>query len=1203
MNLLDQIDAKLADPEFTLDRQMFERASASMLSDIYLSLVPITGGSDDGRDAEIDDPGGTIGVLVTSARDLDGVLENLRGGCRQMVKKGVQPRRLILANLAVLNASKRRKVEEAAEAEGFSVIQIYPRAWYADSLRRNADWRLQLLRVEGGPYSLSRPPLEALGVDIDSTVGRGEELEAIRSASGDLVVSGAPGVGKTHLVAQVDGAVFVVLASDLSRLADHLLEVDPAVVVVDDAGGRLGVLTDLQTIRSGHGLRFRVVAVCWSHEAKAVSDRLAGAGAVEIGRMTNSELGQILRGQGITRDAVLHRVLGQARGRPAWAVRLGSLLKDGESWDEVMRGDTVRGEVDRYLRNARIPEHPYEVLAIVALIGGLRDTELKTLADLLGTTVLDLHSTIRKIAQSGLLDAEPEMVRGEQTAVLYSVQPELLAASVCADAFFSGEAAPLTPGQLQAAFPDRALAILLNTVIAELVGASHPSRPSTAQIAETVGASWGKAEDSLLSHFAFLGKPEARFVMNLVTEALRTALGARTELNEPNDFLYYDDPTANVRGELLAEIAARSPRRLGYLEALTFLQGGAVALLDAGESIDSFLKSFLAGVRQVDMGEPVRVSELVKLSEAVGQLPSEAENARRASFELAAGVLAPVWEANYAAPDQPRSFNLRSYLLPAESLGKVAGPVLDRLEGEAAAITPDAFVALVDALESWVHLSRGFARHGGLIVTAEHRAAAQVVARRFANLLAGATLTPGMRHRLNEVAAPLELKWVEQDNLFAALTGHDPDAYDPADDADDDADDDHQGKKYLARYEAKVSAERARIESAVTPYLTQPPEVLCERLKELRPDLVVAKKLDKVTTVFEVIGRNADADALVPWLEAALDHELEGHAHPVIRALVSADAIPEALVERLLATANGRFTALRTSIEYGTGRNLEQMMAAVTVDDFRQRMHDSFLFASPAALSLLNRHPDRQVAGLAMTSWAHWYEYASRTDRDDVERVTAQLEAIPDWTTTMLELEIPSHFDDHALERGLVVLARTSPADFATLFLRHIGKEDYPFNDFDEWAPATATLNHTHKTQVWDQIRKHPCRREVFWALAGGDSEWVGDRIAADEVGEPAGLLGHQMFNAPAKLPPEDMARLFGPHAAPELIFESLPGPPSDGGVETAEHRLQQATELAESELPEVAKVGRAGVEIYTVRLAEARKYAREQELLGNPWY
>lgn len=1201
MNLLDQIDAKLADREFTLDRQMFERASTSMLSDIYPSLVPITGGSDDGRDAEIADPGGTIGVLVTSARDLDGVLENLRGGCRQMVKKEVPLRRLILANLAVLNASKRRKVEEAAETEGFSVVQIYPRAWYADSLRRNADWRVQLLRVSGGPYSLSRPPVETLGVDIDATVGREGELEAVRSASGDVLISGAPGVGKTHLVAQVEGAVFVVLASDLSSLADHLLEVDPAVVVVDDAGGRLDVLTDLQAIRSAHGLGFRVIAVCWSHEAKAVGDRFAAAGAIEVGRMTNTELGQILRRQGLTRDAVLHRVLDQARGRPAWAVRLGSLLKEGESsWDEVMRGDTVRGEVDRYLRNARISEHPYEVLAMIALIGGLRDTDLKGLSDLLGTTVMDLHSTIRKIAQSGLLDAEPEMVRGEQTAVMFTVQPELLAASVCADAFFSGDAAPLTPGQILEAFPDRALAVLLNAVVAELVGASHPRRPSTAQIAETVGASWGEAEDRLLSHYALLGKVEARFVMNLVAEALQTALDARTEVNEPNDFLYYDDPTADARGQLLAEIAARATRRLGYLEALTFLQGGAVSLLDGDKSVGSYLKSFLAGVRQVDLGEPVSVSELVKLSEAVGHLPTEAENARRAFFTLAAGVLTPVWEANYAAPDRARSFNLRSYLLPAESLERVAGPVLDRLADESAYIAPDAFIALVDALESWVRLSRGFARHCGLAVTAEHRAAAQVVARRFANLLAGAIPTLGMRHRLNEVAAPLGLKWIEQDTLFAALSGHDPDACDPADNADDD---DLHGNKYMARYEAKVSAERTRIESAVTPYLTQPPEVLCARLEDLRQDLIVAKKLDKVATVFEIVERKADAVTLVSWMEAALDYELESHAHPVIRALVSADAMPRALVERLLATANGRPTALRTSIESGTGRNLEQMMAAVGVDDFQHRMHDSLLFASPAALELLNRHPDRQAAALAMTSWAHWFEYASRTERDDVQRVTAQLKAIPDWTTTMLELEIPSTFDDHVLERGLVALAVTSPADFVTLFLRHIGMVDYPINDFEQWAPAAATLDHTHKNQVWEQIRNHPCRREVFWALGSGDAHWVGDRIAADEVGEPAGLLGYQMFNAPARLPSEDIARLFGPHAAPEIIFESLPGPLSDDGVEAAEHRLQQAGELAKSDLLDVASVGRAGIEIYTVRLAEARKYAREQELLGKPWY
>ena len=127
LNLLDQIDDRLKDPDFRLNRDDFEDCSTSLLTDIYPNLVPISGGSDEGRDAQIGDPDGTIGVLITSSRDLEGVLANLRKGCRQIAKKQVPIRRVILANLAELNASKRKKIAEASEALGFEVVQTYPR--------------------------------------------------------------------------------------------------------------------------------------------------------------------------------------------------------------------------------------------------------------------------------------------------------------------------------------------------------------------------------------------------------------------------------------------------------------------------------------------------------------------------------------------------------------------------------------------------------------------------------------------------------------------------------------------------------------------------------------------------------------------------------------------------------------------------------------------------------------------------------------------------------------------------------------------------------------------------------------------------------------------------------------------------------------------------------------------------------------------
>lgn len=1175
-----------------------------MLSDIYPSLVPIAGGSDDGRDAEIAGSGGTIGVLITSARDLAGVLSNLRRSCRQMVKKGVPLRRLILANLAELNASKRSKIEQAAKNEGFSVVQIYPRQWYADSLRRNPDWRNKLIQVAGGPYSLARPPVESLGVDLDSTVGRADELIALRGATADLVVSGVPGVGKTHLVAQVDGAVFVVVTTDLSRLADHLLEVDPKVVVVDDAGGRLDVLTDLKAIRAGHQMRFRIIAVCWPHESETVGDTLDGASMIDIGKMTKSELGAILRNQGVTRDAVLNRVLDQARGRAAWAVRLGSLLKGGEaSWDDVMRGESVRSEVDRYLRNARISPHAYQVLAVVALLGGVEDREFRTLAGLLGTTVLDLHATIRKVAQSGLLDAE-QFTTAEGQSVVYAVQPELLAASICADAFFSGEGAPVTPAQLRQAFPGHGLLILLNTVIAEAVGASHPSRPSPAQVSDAVGSIHSEKEKHLLSYYATLGSSEARFALSLVTDAMTTALDARSELNEPNEFLHLDDADARAHAELLAEIAARANRRIGHVEALEFLCDAVEATLIHGRDPDSILNTFFTGVRQVDIGEPAKIDELVKLSTAVANL-EPGESPPRAFFEIAARAIAPAWEANYSAPDQPRSFYLRSYLLPASRIADVAAPVLERLEREASAISPEAFRTLTDVLETYVHLSRGFVRFGRLVVTPEHRTASKEIAIRLANILSLSDLGPAMRHRLNDVAAPLELQWAEDDPLFAALTGHDADAFDAEEDVDDEADtDDPDGSRYFARYEAKVAAERARIEAAIAPYLSQPPTGLCERLGDLSEELAAAGKLGKLSIVFEHIAQSVpDLPALAAWLNSALDQGLDGHTYPLMQALVSVDAMPQPLLERVLATPNARYSAIRIGLEHATGKNLEDLMTALTVQDFGSRLQDSFVRVTPDALGLLNRHPTRQVAALAITCWAFWYDYRNRTNRDGMDRVAAQLEAIPDWVDTMQELEVPYDFDEHTLQRALVALANTSPAGFASLLVRHASKEHYPINDFSEWAPGAAILEDAQKNQVWDQVRAHPHARELFWALAGGDAAWVADRLASDAVDEPARLLGPLTIGAPPRLADEEMALVFAPHAGPDLIIASLPDPPSDGGIETAQHRLKQARELAASNQPEVAATGEAGVEIFTTRLADARKHAREQELRGNDWF
>jgi hypothetical protein len=203
----------------------------------------------------------------------------------------------------------------------------------------------------------------------------------------------------------------------------------------------------------------------------------------------------------------------------------------------------------------------------------------------------------------------------------------------------------------------------------------------------------------------------------------------------------------------------------------------------------------------------------------------------------------------------------------------------------------------------------------------------------------------------------------------------------------------------------------------------------------------------------------------------------------------------------------------------------------------------------------------------------------------------------------MLDLEVPNQLEEYALECGLVSLARTSPDNFRQLFIRHVNKEKYPINDFHEWAPAAQTLDHDHKTAVWHQLKGHPCKREVFWVLAGKDTSWIEDRLADGSVADPSELLGHVGFRSTDRPPIEEIAALFANRAAPELILASLPDTLSGDDVDVAQYRLNQSQKLAECDNADVRAVGEAGSRLFTSALEAAKKKAREHELRGEIWY
>lgn len=1200
MNLLDQIDDRLNGTDFSLNPNVFEDCSTSLLSGIYPNLVPITGGSDDGRDAEIDDSGGTIAVLVTSARDIEGVLANLRSGCRQMLTKNVVARRLILANLAVLNASKRKRLHAAAKQLGFEVVRIYPRPWYANQLLRTPDWRIKLLQLPGGIYTLAKPPTWDLAVSTAETVGRTDETTALLHTTGDVIVQGEPGVGKTHLVAQLPHALFVEKLEDLSDLSDHLIETRPRIVVLDDAGARPQTLNDLKAIRRNQNLKYRIVAVCWPHDTTKISDLLPDASQVTIGLMTKTELGQILRERGVTSDALLFRILDQARGRPGWAVRLGDLLTEGTHWSDVMRGHIVRNEIGRYLRTARISDHAYQTLATIALLGGITDTEFETLANLQGTSVLALHDAITKVAESGLLDVEQSRGTNGDRVVTYTVQPDLLAASLAADAYFSQRAAPHPLARLRDTFPHRQFHITTTSITAELVGASHPTRPTPDQVTACLDGTWNDEQDELLRRYAALGATETTSVLALTYRVLEGLIELGSQLDRDGPHLR---SRITMRAEFFAENAADLVDRASPDESYDALSRAHTLLAKDNVHIGDLLDHYFEHLRGGHNGEPAQRESLAKLAHTVATSPTRTDEERNFFVALSSRLLTPAWEANYPIPDQPRSFRLRSYLLDPDSMRAIAATLLDTLDTISTRLQAGEIAELIEKLEAWVNISNGYGILPGLTATPEFQPTARDIARRLANILSTNPLTKANRRRLNGISTPLQLHWPEPDELFNALTPFDDVADEDEDDEPDDIDDEHpERSRHVRRYYAARARERDRINEVSATYLNQDPEVLCSRLEELKPELAAAglSAGDKMNTLFEQISVTTSDP--IAWIRATHAHNLSHRADALLQLAMSRDAIPDGLLEELLQVERTRATLLWLAPEYGTGANLERILRDATPADFTRNTWGAFVRVTPEALKFYAAHLDPQVAALAITNWAAWLEYAASRDTEDTRRVDAQQGAIPDWPNILAKLDFTDRLDDHTLERALVALGRRAPDSLGDMFERRVNTNKFEYRWFENWAPSIQALPNGQRTDLWRKLNNHRHRREVFWTIAGTDIDWIEQRLNDGTILEPRDLLGRHGFRQAQRPPLEQVAALFGPLVEPKDILGSMTETMSGAEVDVAQHRLEESQQLATSSNPGVASIGAIGVQTYTEALAAAKKSAREAELRGEIW-
>ncbi len=424
--------------EVQLDPALFERAMGDLLHDAFPGLSPVPGGGDQGFDASIADGKGEPYPLVcTTAEDVEG---NLRKSLKSYLKNGWSTPKAALATSRRLNPGQRKKLRNIAREEGITLMQIFGRDALADRLARNARWCVELL---GLPFQVSplagmprswRPLLEI------PLVGRDKDVEWLLKTSGDRILVGEPGSGKTFLFYRLIRhrrwpALFLtgVEKSD-DEIARALHDLRPKIVLLDDAHTELELLKRLLHLRS-RGLvpPFDLVASTWRGGASRVALDLGGLPAAcirQLEMLARDEIVQVMRSVGLdVNDDLMRYLVDQASNRPGLAVTIASRALQGD-WKDVISGEFLAQDLLAFFESSSGPE-VRQVLAGLS-IGGDRGMAWEDVADFLGLGKAQAQRIVTDLAAGGILrEIEPE--RG-----VLAVWPRVFRSALLRSVFFSG---------------------------------------------------------------------------------------------------------------------------------------------------------------------------------------------------------------------------------------------------------------------------------------------------------------------------------------------------------------------------------------------------------------------------------------------------------------------------------------------------------------------------------------------------------------------------------------------------------------------------------------------------------------------------------------------------------------------------------------------------------------------------------------------
>lgn len=533
----DQIVDALGKGDF--DPLVFEACMGDLLRKDIPGLVPVPGGGDAGIDGAIADGRGEPYPLVcTTSKD---VLGNLTRSLRAYKKEKQWPRRQVaLATSQSLTPRRRRHLEDRAESEGFTMLQVFDQRAIANRLYYSR-WPRKLLGLSGRPSALSKVPKTRRPLLAIDLIGRDKEVHWLETTAGDRLLHGQPGSGKTYLachLADQGRALFLTDTSD-AHVAEALRVQKPEVVVVDDAHRNLEQLDMLRHLRDGEvGADFSILATSWSGD----KDRVAAAlGTIPQDRVRGLDLLpfrdilEVIRQTGIQGPDELLRVLAeQADNKPGLAVTLALLCLQGD-WRWVFEGEALRTTLMPLFEDL-VGSESTPFLAAVGL-GGDRGMPLGVVEEFLRLDSGKAWMTASGLAAGGVLT---EVERG-----VLAVWPRDLRSALLRQVFFGGSAVSLDYRILLERAPSfpHAVRAILDAVHRgatipdnELRGLALRSGPT-----EIVPGFWSRAGVEVWQSYTSLGEGQARWALDhypadpldLIRYALRcTPCAAITKLLE-----------------------------------------------------------------------------------------------------------------------------------------------------------------------------------------------------------------------------------------------------------------------------------------------------------------------------------------------------------------------------------------------------------------------------------------------------------------------------------------------------------------------------------------------------------------------------------------------------------------------------------------------------------------------------------------------